>query len=211
MAERKKISELEELTTLSGEENLLLGLTGDNKRATTKTFKDFIGENVVKLFTTVIPESVNVITGIATPEDNSVIDVVYLESLGRFASRKTISGASSYYSAWSDSADYQTDSVPRSDRLYYCIESRIIYAWNGSLTDVRNATLEESIDSNAKSISALTTDLNNLSSDVENNSSAIKILQDSALKLQESTEEEIEQMIADGTWTEGVIYYTVEE
>lgn len=30
-------------------------------------------------------------------------------------------------------------------------------------------------------------------------------------KLQESTEEEIEDMIANGTWKEGVIYYTVEE
>lgn len=172
--ERKKISELAEVSSIQGDENLLLGVSGGNKRATTEAMKEYIGASVTRVFTDRISGTVTIINGSATPEENAVIDVVYLTDLERFASRKNINGAISYFSEWNGREEYQSDSLEvRTDRLFYCTGNQTVYS-------LKNGTLVEQIN-------------------------------ESVSVFQESTEEEIEDMIANGTWKEGVIYYTVEE
>ena len=172
--ERKKISELAEVNSIQGDENLLLGVSGGNKRATTEAMKEYIGASVTRVFADRISGTVTVINGAATPEENAVIDVVYLTDLKRFASRKNINGAISYFSEWNGREEYQSDALElRTDRLFYCTVNQTVY-------NIKNGVLVEQIN-------------------------------ESVSVFQESTEEEIEDMIANGTWKEGVIYYTVEE
>ena len=128
--ERKKISELAEVNSIQGDENLLLGVSGGNKRATTEAMKEYIGASVTRVFTDRISGTVTVINGAATPEENAVIDVVYLTDLKRFASRKNINGAISYFSEWNGRKEYQSDSLEvREDRFFMCISNKAQYAW----------------------------------------------------------------------------------
>lgn len=169
--ERKKISAIPEIGAINGDENLLLGVTGGNKRISTKRFKEeYIGESVTQIFAEKISGIVSVMDGIATPEEGATIDIVFLTDMNRFASRKTIDGTSSYLDQWNGRDNYQTeDNKIRTDRVFFCTSDKGQYGWDG-----------------------------------EDLSPIVPFFK-------ESTEEEIEEMIANNTWEKGFIYYTVED
>lgn len=166
--ERKKISAIPEIGAINGDENLLLGVTGGNKRISTKRFKEeYIGESITQIFAEKISGIVPVMDGIATPEEGATIDIVFLTDMNRFASRKTIDGTSSYLDQWNGRDNYQTeDNKIRTDRVFFCTSDKGQYGWDG-----------------------------------EDLSPIVPIFK-------ESTEEEIEEMIANNTWEKGFIYYT---
>lgn len=168
--ERKKISNTPEIENISGNENLLLGVTGGNKRVSTQRFKEYVGESITKVFTEKVEGAQTVLDG--APANETVYDVVYLVAHSKFAARVQNGIYVNYYSEWMGSDGYQTEFV-RSDRMFYCVDDMNTYVWNGD--------------------------------------NLVEQINDSLSVFQESTEEEIEEMIANGTWKEGVIYYTVEE
>ena len=128
--ERKKISNTPEIESISGNENLLLGVTGGNKRVSTQRFKEYVGASVTRLFSDRVSVTVTIIDGAATPEENAVIDIVYLTDLKRFVSRKNINGAISYFSEWNGREEYQSDALEvREDRFFMCISNKAQYAW----------------------------------------------------------------------------------
>lgn len=128
--ERKKISNLAEVSSIQGNENLLLGISGGNKRATTEMLKEYVGASITRVFTEQVSGTVHIIIGAATPEENEVTDIVYLTDMKRFALRKVINGLSSYFSEWNGREEYQSDtSEVREDRLFICISNKAQYAW----------------------------------------------------------------------------------
>lgn len=131
--ERKKISAIPEIGTISGDENLLLGVTGGNKRISTKRFKEeYIGNSITQVFAEKISGIATIVDGIATPEEGATIDIVFLTDMNCFASRKTINGVSSYLNQWNGRDNYQTeDNKIRTDRVFFCVANITNYVWTG--------------------------------------------------------------------------------
>lgn len=206
--ERKKISELEEVSSLIGDENLLLGVTGGNKRVTVRGMKDYIGDSKLLVFTEVVTGVQYIAEGAPTPENGAVIEVVYLNDMSLFVARKTVNGFESYFSTWNGSDSYLTDGNPREDRVYYCIEERCLYVWDGITLE---RTDKDFTEFSAEIAVALADEIERATEAEKELNDRVTSVEKSQIKLQESTEEEIENMIANGTWKEGVIYYTVEE
>lgn len=229
MSERKKISELTELAALTGEENLLLGVTGGNKRATVETLKRYVGMDIghtVPLFAELVDNSVTIVEGTATEEEGAVLDIAYIVRKQTFAQRKTVNGASSYFSEWADMTNYQTDGTPRVDRVFYCMGRATLYVWDGTslaglvgedirslIGSVAESVTEETVRATAAEealLKAVTEETVRAQKAEQANEDAITALQSAIGRWQASTEEEINDMIANSTWQEGVFYYATE-
>lgn len=136
--ERKKISNTPEIENISGNENLLLGVTGGNKRVSTQRFKEYVGESITKVFTEKIEGTHTVLDG--APANETVYDVVYLVAHSKFAARVQNGSYVNYYSEWMGSDGYQTEFV-RSDRMFYCVDDSTLYVYNGETLNVYTSNI----------------------------------------------------------------------
>lgn len=136
--ERKKISNTPEIENISGNENLLLGVTGGNKRISTQRFKEYVGESITKVFTEKIEGTHTVLDG--APANETVYDVVYLVAHSKFAARVQNGSYVNYYSEWMGSDGYQTEFV-RSDRMFYCVDDSTLYVYNGETLNVYTSNI----------------------------------------------------------------------
>lgn len=136
--ERKKISNTPEIENISGNENLLLGVTGGNKRVSTKRFKEYVGESITKVFTEKIEGTHTVLDG--APANETVYDVVYLVAHSKFAARVQNGSYVNYYSEWMGSDGYQTEFV-RSDRMFYCVDDSTLYVYDGETLNVYTSNI----------------------------------------------------------------------
>ena len=136
--ERKKISNTPEIENISGNENLLLGVTGGNKRISTQRFKEYVGESITKVFTEKVEGTQTVLDG--APANETVYDVVYLVAHSKFAARVQNSIYTNYYSEWMGSDGYQTEFV-RSDRMFYCVDDSTLYVYNGETLNVYTSNI----------------------------------------------------------------------
>lgn len=136
--ERKKISNTPEIDNISGNENLLLGVTGGNKRISTQRFKEYVGESITKVFTEKIEGTHTVLDG--APANETVYDVVYLVAHSKFAARVQNGSYVNYYSEWMGSDGYQTEFV-RSDRMFYCVDDSTLYVYDGETLNVYTSNI----------------------------------------------------------------------
>lgn len=136
--ERKKISNTPEIENISGNENLLLGVTGGNKRVSTQRFKEYVGESITKVFTEKVEDTQTVLDG--APANETVYDVVYLVAHSKFAARVQNDIYVNYYSEWMGSDGYQTEFV-RSDRMFYCVDDSTLYVYNGETLNVYTSNI----------------------------------------------------------------------
>lgn len=136
--DRKKISNTPEIENISGNENLLLGVTGGNKRVSTQRFKEYVGESITKVFTEKVEGTQTVLDG--APANETVYDVVYLVARSRFAARVQNDIYTNYYSEWMGSDGYQTEFV-RSDRMFYCVDDSTLYVYNGEVLTVYTSNI----------------------------------------------------------------------
>lgn len=136
--ERKKISNTPEIENISGNENLLLGVTGGNKRVSTQRFKEYVGESITKVFTEKVEGTQTVLDG--APANETVYDVVYLVAHSKFAARVQNGIYANYYSEWMGSDGYQTEFV-RSDRMFYCVDDSTLYVYNGETLNVYTSNI----------------------------------------------------------------------
>lgn len=136
--ERKKISNTPEIENISGNENLLLGVTGGNKRVSTQRFKEYVGESITKVFTEKVEGTQTVLDG--APANETVYDVVYLVAHSKFAARVQNDIYENYYSEWMGCDGYQTEFV-RSDRMFYCVDDMTLYVYNGETLNVYTSNI----------------------------------------------------------------------
>lgn len=136
--ERKKISNTPEIENISGNENLLLGVTGGNKRISTQRFKEYVGESITKVFTEKVEGAQTVLDG--APANETVYDVVYLVAHSKFAARVQNGSYVNYYSEWMGSDGYQTEFV-RSDRMFYCVDDSTLYVYDGETLNVYTSNI----------------------------------------------------------------------
>lgn len=136
--ERKKISNTPEIENISGNENLLLGVTGGNKRVSTQRFKEYVGESITKVFTEKVEGIQTILDG--APANETVYDVVYLVAHSKFAARVQNGSYVNYYSEWMGSDGYQTEFV-RSDRMFYCVDDSTLYVYNGETLNVYTSNI----------------------------------------------------------------------
>ena len=136
--ERKKISNTPEIENISGNENLLLGVTGGNKRVSTQRFKEYVGESITKVFTEKVEGTQTVLDG--APATGTVYDVVYLVAHSKFAARVQNDIYENYYSEWMGSDGYQTEFV-RSDRMFYCVDDSTLYVYDGETLNVYTSNI----------------------------------------------------------------------
>ena len=136
--ERKKISNTPEIENISGNENLLLGVTGGNKRVSTQRFKEYVGESITKVFTEKVEGTQTVLDG--SPANETVYDVVYLVAHSKFAARVQNGSYTNYYSEWMGSDGYQTEFV-RSDRMFYCVDDSTLYVYDGETLNVYTSNI----------------------------------------------------------------------
>lgn len=136
--ERKKISNTPEIDNISGNENLLLGVTGGNKRVSTQRFKEYVGESITKVFTEKVEGTQTVLDG--APANETVYDVVYLVAHSKFAARVQNGSYVNYYSEWMGSDGYQTEFV-RSDRMFYCVDDSTLYVYDGETLNVYTSNI----------------------------------------------------------------------
>ena len=136
--ERKKISNTPEIENISGNENLLLGVTGGNKRVSTQRFKEYVGESITKVFTEKVEGTQTVLDG--APATGTVYDVVYLVAHLKFAARVQNDIYENYYSEWMGSDGYQTEFV-RSDRMFYCVDDSTLYVYDGETLNVYTSNI----------------------------------------------------------------------
>lgn len=136
--ERKKISNTPEIENISGNENLLLGVTGGNKRVSTQRFKEYVGESITKVFTEKVEGTQTVLDG--SPANETVYDVVYLVAHSKFAARVQNDIYENYYSEWMGSDGYQTEFV-RSDRMFYCVDDSTLYVYDGETLNVYTSNI----------------------------------------------------------------------
>lgn len=136
--ERKKISNTPEIENISGNENLLLGVTGGNKRVSTQRFKEYVGESITKVFTEKVEGTQTVLDG--SPANETVYDVVYLVAHSKFAARVQNGSYTNYYSEWMGNDGYQTEFV-RSDRMFYCVDDSTLYVYDGETLNVYTSNI----------------------------------------------------------------------
>lgn len=134
MSERKKISELEEVSAIGGSESLLVAVNEGNKRTTIKSVKEYVGESYTQVFSDFVTGTVAIIQGASSSSESGTLDVVYLSTMKRFAARRNINGAISYFSEWNGRSNYQSDTLEvRTDRVFFNVSDATLYYYNQGL------------------------------------------------------------------------------
>lgn len=131
----KKISELDFQSSFQGDEDILLAVNDSNKRTDLDTLKRFFGDSACKVFSEVITDDVTVINGAPSEEDNAIIDIVYLTTKRKFVARKTQTIVS-YFDTYAELNEFMHEGTPRTDRVFFCVEDKGIYIYNGELKSV---------------------------------------------------------------------------
>ena len=139
MAERKKISELTELSNFTGTELFPLVSHGTNYSATMDSMKEYFKDSALVLFDEIDDSTDTPVSG-GTPqdEDGVTLAMVFLTKRGTFAQRRRKDGANdAYFSDFPRQEDYLTDSgTPRTDKVFFCFADKCFYVQDGSLRNI---------------------------------------------------------------------------
>ena len=139
MAERKKISELTELSVFTGTELLPLVSQGTNYSATMDSMKEYFKDSTLVLFDE-FDDSSEIMTIGSTPQDEQdvLLSIVFMTKHGKFTQRRRKEGANdTYFTDFPRRNDYMTPmspllSTPRTDKVFFCLADRSQYTWDGS-------------------------------------------------------------------------------
>lgn len=134
MAEdRVKISEMQSVTFVSGTEEVPLGVTGGNRKASLAFLRGYFKDSNLCVFEEFDNSSVTLVNGTASEEDGADLSIVYLTQRKIFALRKTITGFTpTYYSEFMGKDGYMDDGKVRTDRVFFCVSDKVLYIYNGS-------------------------------------------------------------------------------
>lgn len=135
--EYKKISELPVAERFDGTEYVPLLKSGGNPRATLGDLKEYFRDSTLVLFDAIDPVSNPTISDAALSEESgAVFAIVYIPSKQVFAQRKILGGNNSYSSSFTRNTDYMVDGAVRADRVFFNIEDKELYVFNGSLHNI---------------------------------------------------------------------------
>lgn len=152
MAERKKISELDELTTLTGGESAPVVYDGGNFRVTLSTLKEYFRDSSLVPFDAVDNTDAEVVQGSSGEEEGVEYAIVYLSKKSVFARRRRKTGtADSYFSEFTRKDDFMIDSAVRTDKVFFCLADKELYVQDGFLRNIFdtvriNAMTEEELE-----------------------------------------------------------------
>lgn len=128
-----KISDLTRIAELSGKEVFPLAVSGSNRGVEADALKEYFRDSSLAIFDGFVNDSVTVLDGTADTSSGN-IRIVYLTVIGRFVMEKTMEGyAPSYYKDFSRVGDFMTGDIVRADRVFFNIEDKELYVYNGSL------------------------------------------------------------------------------
>lgn len=138
MADDKvKISEMASATYIDGTEEVPLGVSGGNRKATLSFLRDYFRDSSLCVFDEFDNSVVYLVNGVASEEDGADLSIVYLTQRKIFALRKTIAGFTpTYYSDFIGKDGYMENGKVREDRVFFCVSDKGIYVYNGTLIDM---------------------------------------------------------------------------
>ncbi len=139
MAERKKISDLDELSEFNGAESVPLVISGTNYRATMGSMKEYFRDSTLVLFDE-FDDSTSALVPGDTPQDEEgvTLDIVFMTKRNTFAQRRRKEGANDvYFSHFPRLYDYLTANLmPRTDKVFFCLDNRSQYTFvDGKMHD----------------------------------------------------------------------------
>lgn len=142
-----KISDLTQITQLSGKEVFPLAVSGSNRGVEANALKEYFRDSSLAIFDGIVNDSVTVLDGTADTSSGN-IRIVYLTVIGRFVMEKTMEGyAPSYYKDFSRVGDFMIGDIVRADRVFFNIEDRLFYMYIGTtLTSTEVSYTREEVD-----------------------------------------------------------------
>lgn len=134
---KRKMGDMPWATYLSGEESIPMLQNGSNPRATLSMLKEYFHDSSLVIFDKVDDNaSPNVSSNILTREEGATFSIVYLISRKAFMECKLYQGVKYYSTTFTSSEDYMHEGTPRTDRVFFCVEDKGIYIYNGELKSV---------------------------------------------------------------------------
>ena len=132
MAEKTKISELERITTFTGEEIVPVVSNLTNKAALLSSLKIYFKDSSLVLFEEIDDTDASIIEGFSGEEDDTSYAIVYLSKKKVFANRRRKEGAyDTYFSEFTAKSDYMMGGAIRADRAFFNIQDKEIYVTYG--------------------------------------------------------------------------------
>lgn len=140
MAERKKISELGELSEFYGGESIPLVSSGANYRATMGSMKEYFKDSTLVVFDEIVDSEITPNSGTSEKEDGVTLTIVYLSKRKIFAQKRVKEGFNdTYFANFPRKDDYMVDDHVRPDRVFFNIQDKEIYvAYGDTLGSVFN-------------------------------------------------------------------------
>lgn len=139
MSERKKISELELISSFDGDESVPIVSDLTNKRALMSDMKEYFRDSTLLLFDEFDDSSAVPVPG-GTPQDEEgvTLEIVFMTKRNTFAQRRRKEGANDvYFSSFPRLYDYLTERfMPRTDKVFFCLANRSQYTFvDGTMHD----------------------------------------------------------------------------
>lgn len=129
-----KISKLPLLISPAVDDLIPVVHNDDNYAVLAATLKGFFQDSTLVIFDEIDDATPTLIEGDSGYEEGYTYAVVYLTKKKTFAMRRSKEGVNTtYFSDFSRKSDFITYGVVRSDRVFFNIEDKELYVFNGSL------------------------------------------------------------------------------